>query len=181
MFSGVGNSTFDRDIAALRSRLLIFCQDDAETTPVLRTEEPHAPKVRRTSFLLTVHSRFLFDVSKRKWGCILATKGRPLAFPVGKKTKKYAPVPWYWDESEHTLRGATQIQDRLSPLASCYGEGAVGVSAPAPPLSFVWSERETFSLVSLSVDRWSEYCCGICAVDFPLFYAIFEQMSRERP
>jgi len=51
-----------------------------------------------------------------------------------------------------------------SPLASCYGEGAVDVSVPAPPLSFVRDERDTFSDVSLSVDRYPEYCCGIFAV-----------------
>ena len=33
------------------------------------------------------------------------------------------------------------------------GEGAAGVSAPAPPLSFVWSGRGAFSGASLSVGR----------------------------
>ena len=32
-----------------------------------------------------------------------------------------------------------------------YGEGAVGVSAPAPPLSFVQSEQGAFSLLRLSL------------------------------
>ena len=36
-------------------------------------------------------------------------------------------------------------------MASWYGEGAVGVSAPAPPLSFVQSEQGAFSLLRLSL------------------------------
>lgn len=64
----------------------------------------------------------------------------------------------------NSLRGATQIRSRMLPLASCYGEGAVDVSVPAPPLSFIRVERNTFSIVSLSVDRVPEYCCGIVAV-----------------
>ena len=34
-----------------------------------------------------------------------------------------------------------------------YGEGAVGVSAPAPPLSFVQAGRGALSAASLSVGR----------------------------
>ena len=49
-------------------------------------------------------------------------------------------------------------------VVSCYGERAVDVSVPAPPLSFRWAEQNTFSTVFLSVDRWSAYCCGIVAV-----------------
>ena len=36
LFSGVGSSTFDTDIAALRFRLLIFCHADANTTPAYK-------------------------------------------------------------------------------------------------------------------------------------------------
>ena len=62
--------------------------------------------------------------------------------PSKKTGKKSALIPAVWDESGQTLRGATQIRSmsaegRLLPLASCYGEGAVDVSVPAPPLSFV--------------------------------------------
>ena len=41
------------------------------------------------------------------------------------------------------LRGATQIQGLIEPplCLLCYGEGAVGVSAPAPPLSFLQAGR----------------------------------------
>ena len=60
------------------------------------------------------------------------------------RAKKAALIPVHWDESRKSLlRGATQIQEtgkyprRLSFAASWYGEGAVGVSAPARPLSFV--------------------------------------------
>ena len=38
---------------------------------------------------------------------------------------------------------------------SWYGEGAVGVSAPALPLSFLRAERDSFSGESLSADRRS--------------------------
>jgi hypothetical protein len=38
-------------------------------------------------------------------------------------------------------------------LASWYGEGAVGVSAPAPPLSFLRAERGAFSAAPLSGER----------------------------
>lgn len=50
------------------------------------------------------------------------------------------------------------------PLASWYGEGAVGVSAPAPPLSFLRAERGAFSAAPLSGDRLPGYCCGVFAV-----------------
>ena len=66
-------------------------------------------------------------------------------------------------------------------MVSCYGERAVGVSAPAPPLSFCWAERDTFSVVSLSVDRKSAYCCGICAViihDYAIVYVFQEKVKQ---
>jgi hypothetical protein len=52
----------------------------------------------------------------------------------------------------------------VPPLASWYGEGAVGVSAPAPPLSFLRAERGAFSAAPLSGDRLTGYCCGVFAV-----------------
>ena len=57
----------------------------------------------------------------------------------------------------------------------------MGVSAPAPPLSFCWAERDTFSVVSLSVDRCSAYCCGICAViihDYAIVYFFREKVKQ---
>ena len=54
------------------------------------------------------------------------------------------------------------------PLASCYGEGAVGVSAPAPPLSFIQADQNAFSDAFLSVGRCLNYCCGIRTVHFIL-------------
>ena len=131
---------------AVRYKLPKCSASSANTTPVLRTEGFHIPKVRQTFFFFTDQTAiFLLMFQKKNGGLKAASLGThaggcypPLRCAATERnTKKYAPVPWYWDESEHTLRGATQIQDRLSPLASCYGEGAVGVSAPAPPLSFV--------------------------------------------
>ena len=52
-----------------------------------------------------------------------------------------------------SLRGATQIQGIIPPLAFWYGKETVGVSAPAPPLSFVQSGRGALSAVPLSVGR----------------------------
>ena len=76
MFSGVGSSTFDTDIAALRSKLLIFCQADAKTTPVLRTEGFYIPKVRQKRFSFEPSTaRFLFQ-EKRKWGVETSTRLR---------------------------------------------------------------------------------------------------------
>ena len=75
----------------------------------------------------------------------------------------------FWDESENRFVVPPKFGTQWSPLASWYGEGAVDVSVPAPPLSFVRVERDTFSDVSLSVDRYPEYCCGIGAV---LFHSI---------
>ena len=49
------------------------------------------------------------------------------------------------------LRGATQIRGIIPPLAFWYGKETVGVSAPAPPLSFLRVRRDTFSGISLSV------------------------------
>ena len=80
LFSGAGNSTFDRDIAALRARPLIFCRADAETTPVLRTLEPCAPKVRQ-SFLFTDQTAIFFF--KRKWG--FESFGRPKVAPTASR------------------------------------------------------------------------------------------------
>ena len=69
--------------------------------------------------------------------------------------KKTLSSQCFWDESIQCFRGATQIQEarRLSFEASCYGEGAVGVSAPAPPLSFVQADQNAFSGAFLSVGR----------------------------
>ena len=88
MFSGVGNSTFDRDNAAPRFKPLSFCHAEAENTPVLRTEEPCAPKVRQTSFLppCTAHS---FGCFQKNGGCIRATEGRPYR----EETKKICSRP----------------------------------------------------------------------------------------
>ena len=76
-----------------------------------------------------------------------------------------APVPQLWDES--VLRFVVPPKFKARRKASFdllwYGEGAVGVSAPAPPLSFVQSGRGALSAASLSVGRCLEYCCGICA------------------
>ncbi len=85
---------------------------------------------------------------------------------MGKICKKNALIPRLWDESI-TLRGATQIQSvpKQAPfVASWYGEGAVGVSAPAPPLSFLRPRQDAFSDASLSVEWGPKYCCGIRAV-----------------
>ena len=46
-----------------------------------------------------------------------------------------------------------------------YGEGAVGVSAPAPPLSFIQAEQGALSAAPLSEDRCLHYCCGIFTVN----------------
>ena len=99
----------------------------------------------------------------------------------GVRADENAPVPRLWDESAKTLRGATQIRSGMLPLVSCYGERAVGVSAPAPPLSFCWAERNTFSTVFLSVDRWSAYCCGIGAVsihDYAIVYVFLKKVKQ---
>ena len=83
MFSGVGNSTFAQDCAARRSRVLIFCQVDAETTPVLRTEGCYIPKVRQTSFLppCTAHS---FGCFQKNGGCISGDRRSPLRREIQK-------------------------------------------------------------------------------------------------
>ena len=61
--------------------------------------------------------------------------------------KKDALIPLLWDESIQCFRGATQIQEayNLSFEASCYGEGAVDISAPALPLSFHRSCRDALN------------------------------------
>ena len=69
--------------------------------------------------------------------------------PRGSK-KKTLSSQYLWDESAR-LRGATQIQGRLPPLAFCYGKGTVDVSVPAPPLSFLRGRRDAFSIAPLSV------------------------------
>lgn len=66
----------------------------------------------------------------------------------------------------------------MPPLASWYGEGAVGVSAPAPPLSFVRAERGAFSAAPLSGDRLAEYCCGIFAVFAINICAFLKKVKR---
>ena len=60
-------------------------------------------------------------------------------------------------------------------MASWYGEGAVDVSAPAPPLSFIQSERGAFSGAPLSGDRCLNYCCGILAVLYAQIVCAFYQ------
>ena len=72
-FSGVRSSTPDQDIAALRSGLLIFCQANAGRTPVLRTEGFYIPRVRQTSFLLTIHGRLSPAKSRPAGGCLRHT------------------------------------------------------------------------------------------------------------
>ena len=50
--------------------------------------------------------------------------------------------------------------------ASWYGEGAVGVSAPARPLSFLLASRVPFSGGDPLCGRDGlEYCCGVVAVN----------------
>ena len=66
-------------------------------------------------------------------------------------------------------------------MASWYGEGAVGVSAPAPPLSFLRAERGAFSAAPLSGDRLPGYCCGVSAVievDCRRFFGNCQAMGR---
>ena len=52
----------------------------------------------------------------------------------------------------------------MPPSASWYGEGAVGVSAPAPPLSFLRAERGFSSEGPSLRNGVPEYCCGVIAV-----------------
>ena len=86
------------------------------------------------------------------------------------------PSQNHWDESENSLRGATQIQGLAGPpLASWYGEGAVGVSAPAPPLSFIQAEQGAFSGAPLSGDRFLNYCCGIFTVESEQIVCFFSR------
>ncbi len=58
----------------------------------------------------------------------------------------------------------------------------MGVSAPAPPLSFVQADQGALSAASLSVGRVLEYCCGIHAVkskiDSMRFCAKCQAMGR---
>ena len=64
------------------------------------------------------------------------------------------PSQGFWDESENRFVVPPKFK---APRASFgllwYGEGAVGVSAPAPPLSFVQAGRGALSAASLSVGR----------------------------
>ena len=72
LFSGVGSSTFNTDIAAQRSMLLIFRHADAKNTPTLRTEEPCAPKVRQTFFFFTDQTAIFLLMSQKKNGGLKA-------------------------------------------------------------------------------------------------------------
>ena len=66
----------------------------------------------------------------------------------------------------------------MPPSASWYGEGAVGVSAPAPPLSFLRAERGAFSAAPLSGDRLTGYCCGVFAVNVLIVSAFWGNVKR---
>ncbi len=61
-------------------------------------------------------------------------------------------------------------------LLDC-GEDAVGVSAPAPPLSFVQAERSSFSGQPLSVDGGSGVLLRRLAV-YSLIVAVFRQYVK---
>ena len=76
LFSGVGSSTFNTDIAAQRSMLLIFRHADAKNTPTLRTEEPCAPKVRQTFFFFTDQTAIFLLMFQKKNGGLEAASLR---------------------------------------------------------------------------------------------------------
>jgi hypothetical protein len=82
LFSGVGNSSSDTDAAALRARLLIFYHADAPTTPVLRTEEPWAPKVRQTFFFFTDQTAIFLLMFQKKNGGLNPAPGRAQSVPA---------------------------------------------------------------------------------------------------
>ena len=68
------------------------------------------------------------------------------------RRKINAPVPWLWDESVFRFVVPPKFKAlRASFCLLWYGEGAVGVSAPAPPLSFVQAGRAALSGAPLSV------------------------------
>ena len=63
-----------------------------------------------------------------------------------------APAPQLWDESE--FRFVVPPKFKAQGASFCllwHGEGAVGVSAPAPPLSFSQAGRAALSGAPLSV------------------------------
>ena len=63
-----------------------------------------------------------------------------------------APAPQLWDESEFRFVVPPKFKARRTSFCLLwYGEGAVGVSAPAPPLSFVQAGRAALSGAPLSV------------------------------
>ena len=66
---------------------------------------------------------------KRNGGCISPVPGF--------RDKKQCSRPKAFGTRAQSLRGATQIRGERPLWPPGYGEGAVGVSAPAPPLSFV--------------------------------------------
>ena len=67
--------------------------------------------------------------------------------------KTMLPSQGFWDESE-IASWCHPNSGRKAPFGLLwYGEGAVGVSAPAPPLSFVQTGRGALSAASLSVGR----------------------------
>ena len=98
-------------------------------------------KIKNVSFTPGA-AHFLF---KRKWGAHPAVEGGiPRAKPanpflgLGKNEKICSrPMVLGRERAFASWCHPNSRQAYLSPLASCYGEGAVGVSAPAPPLSFV--------------------------------------------
>ena len=65
-------------------------------------------------------------------------KNAPIPIPLGRERK----ASWCHPNSR-------PIEPPFCLL--CYGEGAVGVSAPAPPLSFLRCRRDSLSVKSLSV------------------------------
>jgi len=93
----------------------------------------------------------------------------------GDLRKKSALVPRLLGRERRPLRGATQIQeDNSSPFSSWYGEAAVGVSAPARPLSFLRCLPKRSQPAALfSAWRHTGYCCGVCAVSWNYILCIF--------
>ena len=64
------------------------------------------------------------------------------------------PSQGFWDESEKRFVVPPKFKAQKASFGLLwYGEGAVGVSAPAPPLSFVQAGRGALSAASLSVGR----------------------------
>ena len=79
------------------------CHADAENTPVLRTEEPCAPKVRQTSFLppCTAHS---FGCFQKNGGCIPGDRRSPL-----REDGKYYVFAWDLGENAHSTAGDVSL------------------------------------------------------------------------